>query len=53
VKNDNGADNPPELDAAILAYLVGRGFTRSVKAFEKEAEVKPGDAGKLESVWNT
>jgi hypothetical protein len=42
-----------ELDAAILAYLVGRGFIRSVKAFEKEAEVKPGNAARLEAAWKT
>lgn len=41
----------PELDASILAYLISRGFTRSVKAFEGESKAKQGDAAQLERAW--
>lgn len=42
-----------ELDAAVLAYLVKRGYTKTVKSLEKEADVKllPGQEDKLEDVW--
>lgn len=42
-----------ELDAAVLAYLVKRGYTKTVKSLEKEAGVKllPGQEDKLEDVW--
>lgn len=40
-----------ELDSAILAYLAKRGFPRSAKAFEKEANVKSGDSAQLEAAW--
>ena len=42
----------PELDSAVLAYLVARGLTRSVKAFEKETETKAGLSGKLVEAWS-
>lgn len=42
-----------ELDSAVLAYLVARGLTRSVKAFEGETKCKITEAGKLESAWLT
>lgn len=46
------ADRRKELDSAVLAYLVARGLTRTVKAFEKEvAGVKQGNAGDLEKAW--
>ena len=41
----------PELDSAVLAYLVARGLTRSVKAFEGETKAKIATAGVLESAW--
>lgn len=40
-----------ELDSAVLSYLVARGLTRSVKAFEGETKSKIADAGKLEAAW--
>lgn len=42
-----------ELDAAVLAYLVKRGYTKAVKSLEKEAGVKllPGQEDKLENAW--
>ena len=40
-----------ELDSAVLAYLVARGLTRSVKAFEGETKAKIATAGVLESAW--
>lgn len=39
------------LDAAVLAYLIKKGYTRSVKAFQKEADTKPSEGAKLEAVW--
>jgi hypothetical protein len=45
------ADTYAELNSAILSYLIAKGFTRSCKAFEKEATTKPGDANKLEEAW--
>lgn len=41
----------PELDSAVLAYLVARGLTRSVKAFEGETKAKIAAAGVLEAAW--
>lgn len=40
-----------DLDKAILAYLVQRGFPRSAKAFEKEAGTKAGVLGDLQKAW--
>ena len=40
-----------ELDSAVLAYIVARGLTRSVKAFEGETKAKIATAGVLESAW--
>ena len=40
-----------ELDAAILTYLISRGFTRSTKAFEKESGAKVDGAKDLKQVW--
>lgn len=45
--------DPADLDEAVLAYLVTRGFTRSSKAFEKEAEVKAGTEGQLVQFWTS
>jgi hypothetical protein len=42
-----------DLDQAILAYLVQRGFPRSAKAFEKEAGTKAGTLGDLQKAWET
>ena len=42
-----------DLHAAILTYLVDKGFTRSVKAFEKEASTKVGTSGTLERAWKS
>ena len=42
-----------ELDSAVLAYLVARGLTRSVEAFEGETKAKIATAGVLESAWLT
>jgi hypothetical protein len=42
---------PTELDAAILAYLAKRGFSRAAKAFEKEAGTKASGAEDLEKAW--
>jgi hypothetical protein len=50
----NIADKPAELDSAVLAYLVSRGLTKTVKAFEKDvAGVKPGKSGALEKAWSS
>lgn len=36
----------------MLAYLVSRGLTKTVKAFEKDVVgVKPGQAGALQKAW--
>lgn len=40
-----------ELDAAVLAYLAKRGFSRAAKAFEKEAGTKASGAEDLEKAW--
>jgi len=48
----SSTDLVAELDGAILEYLVSRGFTRAVKAFEGESGVKAvGTAGSLEEGW--
>jgi hypothetical protein len=49
--SENNVLMNPELDSAVLAYLVGRGLTRSVKAFEGETKAKIATAGVLESAW--
>lgn len=43
--------HPADLDSAVLAYLVSRGLTRTVKAFEKEATVTLGKEGELKKAW--
>ena len=48
---DGNVLTKPELDSAVLAYLVARGLTRSVKAFEGETKAKIATAGVLESAW--
>lgn len=49
---ESETDQATELDSAILAYLVSRGLTKTVKAFEKEVVgVKQGQAGELQKVW--
>jgi hypothetical protein len=48
---ENNVLTKSELDSAVLAYLVARGLTRSVKAFEGETKAKIATAGVLESAW--
>ena len=50
-QSKNSILTKPELDSAVLAYLVARGLTRSVKAFEGETKAKIATAGILESAW--
>jgi hypothetical protein len=45
------SSDSPELDAAVLAYLAKRGFSRSAKAFEKEAGAKASGQEDLEKAW--